>query len=872
MDKKSNLIFIVVAALGLLGYMWLGNYLWPTKPPQPKEPPPAAETAEKPKPPEKPKEAPPEGAKPPAAQEPPPDPEMLKPVVLGGENGQLTVTLDPHGAGVGRIVANHFQEATAMGRPAWEEVNGKKVAKPLELVPQDTNAGIASYLLYHYRNPDEDFPLDTLGKRVWKRLEPEKVEDGQVVRRAVFQTTVRGVRITKTYTLEPAWYHVGLEVKLELADPKAGEKEFRYQLTGAHGLLVEGEWFTGTFRNALIGRVDANDAVDRNMQVLQQIAAKGGGDSVVRGDGSIRYAGVAVQYFASVLAADPRAPDNAEARFFDPNPIGEARPILMEEATKGTIVNKPLEGDAIVLLGSDRKESPKFFFANPGERERFQALLSPGREVIVVHRTDIALSGESREVVSNLLDASATAPLFHDDITVAVSTPKDKAHVVKLRPGEPVIHRYVLYNGPVKVKLLNHLSMDQPVGGEGAGPPVPDDVLKLYLDDLRLKTLTDYPSSFLGREFNRVGLTDIVIWLTNVMHSVLWLLYSVVQYVLPPVLAYGVCIVLLTVLVRGAMFPVSRKQALTSLRMQELAPELKKLQEKHKDNKQALGLAQMELYRKHGVNPMGSCWMIFLQMPVFLGLYYALQESIHFRLAPFLWIQNLAAPDMLVWWGTQIPWVSRWQDYGWILYLGPYFNLLPVLAVGLMIVQQKMTLPPATDEQTAMQQKMMKYMMIFMGVMFYKVAAGLCLYFIASSLWGFAERKLLPKKRKDGTFPAGPERKPGLMHRLLLRLDAARRDTVGTPGRPAETGITTAPAAASPVTAQPPAAPGRGKKKRGRDRKRADGRPAGPPAGGVMNGARDGDGAPGGVRGWWAGVRGKMHDLWAEILKQAEKK
>ena len=64
-----------------------------------------------------------------------------------------------------------------------------------------------------------------------------------------------------------------------------------------------------------------------------------------------------------------------------------------------------------------------------------------------------------------------------------------------------------------------------------------------------------------------------------------------------------------------------------------------------------------------------------------------------------------------------------------------------------MIVQQKMMTPPPPDEQQEMQQKMMKYMMVFFGLMFYKVAAGLCIYFIASSVWGFTERKLLPKKK-----------------------------------------------------------------------------------------------------------------------------
>ena len=68
-----------------------------------------------------------------------------------------------------------------------------------------------------------------------------------------------------------------------------------------------------------------------------------------------------------------------------------------------------------------------------------------------------------------------------------------------------------------------------------------------------------------------------------------------------------------------------------------------------------------------------------------------------------------------------------------------------MLTVVLFIAQQKMLMPPPADEQAAMQQKIMKYMMIFMGLLFFKVASGLCLYFIASSLWGLAERQFLPK-------------------------------------------------------------------------------------------------------------------------------
>ena len=79
------------------------------------------------------------------------------------------------------------------------------------------------------------------------------------------------------------------------------------------------------------------------------------------------------------------------------------------------------------------------------------------------------------------------------------------------------------------------------------------------------------------------------------------------------------------------------------------------------------------------------------------------------------------------------------------MFLGHWFNLLPILVVSLMLVQTKLFSPPPTTPEAEMQQKTMKYMMIFMAVMFYKVPAGLGIYFITSSLWSIGERLLLPK-------------------------------------------------------------------------------------------------------------------------------
>lgn len=209
--------------------------------------------------------------------------------------------------------------------------------------------------------------------------------------------------------------------------------------------------------------------------------------------------------------------------------------------------------------------------------------------------------------------------------------------------------------------------------------------------------------------------------------------------------SYGVAIILLTVLVRGLMFPISRHQAHNMQRMKELQPKIKEIQQKHAGNKEELGRATMELYRKHNFNPLSGCLPLLLQLPIFIGLYTALSGSVDLRMTPFLWFQNLASPDALFPLGFKMPF------FGWTT-----FNLLPVLSAGLMFFQQKMMMPPPADEEQAMQQKMMNYMSVVMGAMFYRVPSGLCLYFIVSSGWGMVERFLLNKLQKSTSATPAP--------------------------------------------------------------------------------------------------------------------
>jgi YidC/Oxa1 family membrane protein insertase len=851
MQQKNLLLAFVLSALILLGWVSLSHYLWPPPEPKPvktevsntdeKNKPKGDETkkagekektndkknAEK-KPEEKKSAKTPERVAIADLQQLPETP-FDKVIKLGSREGNskfhLYVELDPRGAGVQSVWLNKYQAADSYGRPVWRDAD-KKQPMPLALVPPSPNAHSPSFQIFAFdvHAPNDDQPLDTLARINWTVLDRKSEEvDGRRRESVSFQAKTQGVVVTKTYTLTEGEYHLGLEVKMK-KDGADKNISFRYQMTGAHGLPVEGKWYTSIFRNALIALVDTKGGgVTRDLQELRQISVWGGGTEVRRDlSNTLIYAGVANQYFASVIVVD----NDQKNRGF----LRQARPTLEKALTKGTVVSNAEDGSSFVFkpLGN---EPERTFYMPKGKSAHFRK----GEHLAILHHTASApdRNGEYPEIATASYGEDDKPALWVDDITVRVST-----EPIELR-DEEVVHKYLLYNGPVKVSQLFPPPglPSKPLEQGGVQPELFD----RYHDELHLNTLTDYHSpGAMGTFASKIYWTDLVIKCTNIMHAVL-------GYLRAMHLPYGLCIIVLTVLVRGMMFPLSRKQALMSVRMQQLQPELKKLQEKYKDDRQALGMAQMELYRKHGVNPFGSCWVLLLQMPIFMGLYFALQESTHFRLAPLWpWITNLAAPDMLFNWGEHIWWISRVQDYGSFLYLGPYFNLLPVIAVVLMIAQQKMMTPPPTDEQQAMQQKMMKYMMIFFGLMFYKVAAGLCLYFIASSAWGFCERKLLPKKQTDLAETPAPAGE-GYFQKLLRR---AQGEQI-TPA-PA-TGVTTRNGGftASPETR------GRSGGKRRRDKRRQA-------AAGADAATDDGS-----MLGRW---RKRLHDWWVAVLKEAEKK
>jgi YidC/Oxa1 family membrane protein insertase len=178
--------------------------------------------------------------------------------------------------------------------------------------------------------------------------------------------------------------------------------------------------------------------------------------------------------------------------------------------------------------------------------------------------------------------------------------------------------------------------------------------------------------------------------------------------------------------IRLLFFPLSAKQFRSQLAMKRLQPKLAQLKERYGDDKQRFVQAQMELWQKEGVNPFSGCLPVLLQMPVFLGIYWVLSESVELR---------------------QAPWILWYKD----LSMGDSFFVLPLLLGGAYYLQQHMTPMMTTDP---MQEKVMKFMPVIFTVFFLWFPAGLVLYYLANALLSIAQQSYFNYSAEKNAAPA----------------------------------------------------------------------------------------------------------------------
>jgi YidC/Oxa1 family membrane protein insertase len=192
---------------------------------------------------------------------------------------------------------------------------------------------------------------------------------------------------------------------------------------------------------------------------------------------------------------------------------------------------------------------------------------------------------------------------------------------------------------------------------------------------------------------------------------------------------YGIDIILLTILIKIIFYPLSLKSYKSMKQMQKMQPIIAKLREKHKNDKEKLNKEMMDIYKTKGINPLGGCLPMVVQIPVFFALYRVLMSAIEFRHAPFfLWINDLAAPEDLF----------TFSVAGYALPL----RILPLIMGITMLIQQKMT-PTSVDP---MQEKMMLLMPIVFTFLFWGFPAGLVLYWLVNNVISIGQQYYINKQ------------------------------------------------------------------------------------------------------------------------------
>ncbi|MCK6265607.1 membrane protein insertase YidC [Vibrio sp. ZSDE26] len=192
-------------------------------------------------------------------------------------------------------------------------------------------------------------------------------------------------------------------------------------------------------------------------------------------------------------------------------------------------------------------------------------------------------------------------------------------------------------------------------------------------------------------------------------------LHTLLSFIQGFVVNWGLAIIVLTFIVRGAMYPLTKAQYTSMAKMRMLQPKLTAMRERIGDDRQRMSQEMMELYKKEKVNPLGGCLPIFLQMPIFIALYWTLMESVELRHSPFfLWINDLSAQD-------------------------PYY-ILPLLMGASMFLIQKMSPTTVTDP---MQQKIMTFMPVMFTFFFLFFPSGLVLYWLVSNIVTLIQQTLI---------------------------------------------------------------------------------------------------------------------------------
>ena len=251
--------------------------------------------------------------------------------------------------------------------------------------------------------------------------------------------------------------------------------------------------------------------------------------------------------------------------------------------------------------------------------------------------------------------------------------PQDKI----LAPGESVIYNFSIYAGPQDPWLMK----------------------KYQKGFEKIVAFSGFP---------------IIEWIGQAIYYTIPFLHGIFK-------SWGIAIILISIMIYGITYPLTMQSMMSMRKMQEVQPKIAALRERYKKEPDKLNKEMMEIYRREKINPFGGCLPFLIQMPFFMALYQILWRAQYFQGQGFLWIKDLSQPDRLIILPFYLP------------LLGNEFNILPILTGCVMFLQQKISSKTmiVMDEQQAMQQKMMMYILpVMMTFMFYKFASSWSIYFL----------------------------------------------------------------------------------------------------------------------------------------------
>lgn len=203
-------------------------------------------------------------------------------------------------------------------------------------------------------------------------------------------------------------------------------------------------------------------------------------------------------------------------------------------------------------------------------------------------------------------------------------------------------------------------------------------------------------------------------FLSNIVQQIITFLYGLTNMLGVP--SYGLAIVIMTVIVKLILYPLTKKQIESTKAMMSIQPKMKEIQEKYKDDKQRLNMELANLYKNEGVNPLAGCLPLLVQMPIMIGIFYGIRDFSYAGPSNFLWMETISNPDPMY--------------------------ILPILSALTTFIQSKQTMPDTSSPQNKI---MLYFMPLFIGYISLNFPAGLVIYWVVMNIMQIGQQALMNK-------------------------------------------------------------------------------------------------------------------------------